>query len=132
MRRNLNRFRVHDLVTVIVAPAETAALQWRGSCRIVFIDGAHDVLSVLGDFHQWLPHIRPGGFLLLHDSTALSNFSGPQFVAREKMETSSRFDLTGTVGSITWARVGGGDVSGVPHVCCARTIDRLLALLKRK
>jgi len=48
--------------------------------RLVFVDGNHEKKSVEEDVDTGLPHMEPGGFLLLHDSTWVSAFPGPMEV----------------------------------------------------
>ena len=38
---------------------------------MIFIDGDHRYEAVRKDFDDWFPHVRPGGFMLLHDSRRL-------------------------------------------------------------
>ena len=38
---------------------------------MIFIDGDHRYEAVRKDFYDWVPHVRPGGFMLLHDSRRL-------------------------------------------------------------
>jgi hypothetical protein len=33
----------------------------------VFIDGGHSYPSVFIDYASWMPHVMPGGYLLMHD-----------------------------------------------------------------
>lgn len=46
---------------------------------IVHIDGAHDYLSVKRDFVTWLPKVRHGGVILLHDTQSFPNDVGRLF-----------------------------------------------------
>jgi hypothetical protein len=87
---------------------------------------------VLRDFHDWLPYIRPGGYLLLHDSTSLHGFPGPIFVAKTKIKVGKDFDEIGTIGTITWGRKKGGDSLWTPSLPRARIFDFLLRAVKRK
>lgn len=34
---------------------------------MVFVDGGHDYEEARGDIEAWLPHIKPGGIIALHD-----------------------------------------------------------------
>lgn len=44
------------------------SIQWQGGpVDIVFIDGDHSYEGAGGDIMGWLPHIRSGGFMAVHD-----------------------------------------------------------------
>lgn len=44
------------------------AQYWQGGkVDIVFVDGGHHYEECKGDILGWLPHIREGGFMLIHD-----------------------------------------------------------------
>lgn len=51
----------------IVARSEMVGPHWTTPLSIVFLDGAHDVDSVIRDFYQWECHIVTGGYLIFHD-----------------------------------------------------------------
>jgi len=46
-------------------------VNWNTPIDMIFIDGDHRYEAVRKDFDDWFPHVRPGGFLLLHDSRRL-------------------------------------------------------------
>lgn len=52
---------------VRMSSTEAAALYPDASLDAVFLDGAHDLESVLADLQAWYPKVKPGGFLLGHD-----------------------------------------------------------------
>ena len=39
-------------------------------CDMLFIDGDHSYEAVLTDLHSWLPSLKPGGILAMHDVDA--------------------------------------------------------------
>lgn len=132
LRKNLDRFRATDLVEVLVSRAEEAVPGWERPISLLFIDGAHDIAHVMTDFHSWFPHITPGGFLLLHDSTPLSRHPGPEFLAKTKLVVGEDFDVVGQIGSITWGRKRGKPDSWHPRLRGAKSLDRLLLFWKGK
>jgi predicted O-methyltransferase YrrM len=69
-RRNVQRVGVADRVVEMVMDSAHAAaeLERRGvRLRMLFIDGAHDELSVRRDIKSFLPFVNPGGIIALHD-----------------------------------------------------------------
>jgi hypothetical protein len=82
--------------------------------RLLFVDGNHERASVEADMDAWLPHLEPGGFLLLHDSTSISGFPGPKEVARARLQPGPTFDVVGRLGSITWGRRSGASTHWLP------------------
>jgi predicted O-methyltransferase YrrM len=132
LRANLRRFRATRRVVVRVERSTDAAAAWSGPVRIAFIDGAHDEQSVTEDVHAWLPHVVPGGYLALHDSTALSGFPGPRAAAERLVRRGEVFDAAGRIGSITYGRVGGGTDGWTPPAHGRRALDGLIRAVKSR
>lgn len=105
---NLAHFGLTGQVEVVVDESITIALRWHDPVRAVFVDGDHSFEAAYADVILWSQHLAPGGFLLLHDSTELNGFNGPQQVASVFCHVGVLFDKIGTIGSITWARRKGG------------------------
>lgn len=130
LRHNLRLTGAAAVVDVRVEPAEAVATGWQGEIAAVFIDGAHDLESVLRDYTTWTAKVRPGGFVLVHDSTPLSRFAGPAFVAETKIRVGETFDAVGRVGSISWGRKAGGG-AWLPSLPAAPLVDGLIRIAKR-
>ncbi len=47
--------------------AKSTQVRLRELADLVFIDGAHDYLSVREDIEHWLPVVKPGGIIAGHD-----------------------------------------------------------------
>lgn len=47
--------------------ADSKTVKWPYSCNYLFIDGDHSDPGIRGDLTTWLPHVKAGGFILLHD-----------------------------------------------------------------
>ena len=71
-----------------------------GSMGLVFIDGAHDYKNVKADTVNYIPKIKKGGLVLLHDSTNENEFVGVYAVFNE-LKKDSRLDFIGQVRSIS-------------------------------
>jgi len=130
LRENLDHFGLSAWVEVIVGPSVEVAAGWTGPVSAVFVDGNHALASVEADVEAWLPHLVPGGFLLLHDAAGPAAFAGPKAVAERLFCDRARFDATGTLGSVHWGRCGGGIRSWVPVAPGARLLDALLRPMK--
>lgn len=55
------------------------AKDWNTEIDILHIDGAHGYEDVKRDFETWLPHVRRGGVILLHDTQSFPNDVGRFF-----------------------------------------------------
>lgn len=66
---NLARAGVRERVTLRKALSADVARSWDGpAVGLAWIDGAHDLESVLEDLDGWSPLLAPGGRLLIHDA----------------------------------------------------------------
>ena len=54
--------------SLLVEPSYEAVKKWDKKIDLMFIDGDHHYSSVKKDFEDWLPHIKKGGLILIHDS----------------------------------------------------------------
>ncbi len=69
-RANIERAGVSEFITPLVMNSDEGAreLSKRGvTLRMVFIDGGHDEESARNDIVNFLPLMRPGGIVALHD-----------------------------------------------------------------
>jgi predicted O-methyltransferase YrrM len=66
---NLNAAGVRSDVECFRGLSVDAAQAWqRGPVGLLWIDGAHDVRSVLADIDGWMPHVANGGLIYVHDA----------------------------------------------------------------
>jgi len=63
----LKRSGLEDTVVPIVAPSTIAGKMWKTPLSMLFIDGGHSFDAAHTDFLTWAYHIRPSGFLVIHD-----------------------------------------------------------------
>lgn len=68
----------------VVSP-EFGEVRYSSSIAVLHIDGNHDYASVSEDCALWLPHLVPGGWLILDDYVWLHG-DGPQRVGNELLE----------------------------------------------
>jgi predicted O-methyltransferase YrrM len=68
------------------------SLQWSHPLDLLFIDGDHRYDAVKRDFEEWIQHVKPGGFIVFHDSRKIPGtpaetfdcgWEGPTRVVRE-------------------------------------------------
>jgi predicted O-methyltransferase YrrM len=70
LRDVLERLGLAERVELVVADSGTYPAE-PGSVDLVFVDGDHRYEGVVRDVENWLPAIRPGGFLALHDAQSV-------------------------------------------------------------
>lgn len=51
----------------ILKDSKEVAKEWTEKVDMVFIDGEHSYPGACGDIEGWLPHIKEGGLMLVHD-----------------------------------------------------------------
>jgi predicted O-methyltransferase YrrM len=66
-RKTLGKAGLEDTVVAMVSRSDVAARLWATPLSLVFIDGGHTDEAALADYDCWVPHIMPGGYLLIHD-----------------------------------------------------------------
>ncbi|MGB8262021.1 MAG: class I SAM-dependent methyltransferase [Terracidiphilus sp.] len=99
---NLARAGVADQVDVRRDFSANEMRGWSAPIRLLWIDGDHSWHGAKADFDGFLPHVIPGGVVVLHD--ALHAFAGPIRVFVEQMLRSASFGAAGFVGSIAWSQ----------------------------
>lgn len=66
-RAAMEKAGLEDTVVAMVSRSEVAARKWSMPLSLVFIDGGHAYPTVFSDYTSWMPHVMPGGYLLIHD-----------------------------------------------------------------
>ena len=69
LRSNLDSVGVNGTVRIISKRSEEAIGDVPASISLLFVDGQHDYESVCKDLENYLPRIKRGGFVVLHDVT---------------------------------------------------------------
>lgn len=88
-RRNIRKAGLDDYVVPIVAGSEAAARHWQTPLGMVFIDGGHSLEAALTDYRCWMPHLRRGGILAIHDLFADAHTGGQAPYAVYRMALAS-------------------------------------------
>ena len=131
LRENLAHFGLLERVCVEPVRSAEAAQHFTGEARCIFVDGDHAAEAVEVDVSSWLPHLEPGGFLLLHDSTKLSGVEGPRRLAERQLREGPLFEQVGRLGATTWGRKRGGPPYTPPRYG-ADSIDAALGWFKER
>ncbi|MBA0050038.1 class I SAM-dependent methyltransferase [Streptomyces sp. AJS327] len=67
LRRTLAEAGAEEDVIVIVGRSPRVARLWGGRFGLVFVDGGHTDEHATADYEGWVPHLVPGGLLVIHD-----------------------------------------------------------------
>ncbi len=66
LRKNLDSLGINGLVRIVPKPSTEAAAEIP-ECALLFVDGAHDYESVKRDLELYLPKVKIGGHVVIHD-----------------------------------------------------------------
>lgn len=66
-RQVIEKFNLGNTVIPIISRSEIIARLWATPLSLVFIDGGHAFETVHTDYKCWYKHIKPEGYLLIHD-----------------------------------------------------------------
>lgn len=66
-RRTIHDAGLESVVIPIVGESVTVARHWATPLSLLFIDGGHGVEPASNDYKWWVPHVPPGGLLVIHD-----------------------------------------------------------------
>lgn len=87
--RNISALGLREQVSVIRSYSDAAARAWRLPIDLIFIDGDHSYEGVKRDWELFLPHVKPSGMVIFHDTmwdlppyagTVRSDMGVPRFV----------------------------------------------------
>jgi predicted O-methyltransferase YrrM len=67
LRKNLDAVGVNGLVRIVPKQSQDALGDVPLDLSLLFIDGAHDYESVCRDIDLYMPRVKMGGFVILHD-----------------------------------------------------------------
>ncbi len=66
-QETLSKTGLEQTVVPIVSSSAVAGRSWSTSLSMLFIDGGHSFEAAHTDYLTWAPHIKAGGFLVIHD-----------------------------------------------------------------
>jgi len=106
LKTNLADAGVTDIVTPVVARSEEATGRVPVGCDLLFIDGDHTAPGVRRDLEIWVPNLRAGGAVAMHDVLNPA-WTGPR---RELIR-------------LLWRTRTLKDVTFVDSIACARKVE---------
>jgi len=66
-RRTIHDAGLEPHVIAVVGDSPTVGRYWTTPLALLFIDGGHGAEAAHADYDRWVPHVAPGGTLLIHD-----------------------------------------------------------------
>lgn len=66
-RRTVHDAGLEGVVVALVGDSPTVARHWATPLSLLFIDGGHGEEPARLDFEGWMPHLRTGSLLIIHD-----------------------------------------------------------------
>ena len=66
-RNVITSLSLEDTVVPIVAKSTVVGRTWSTRLGMVFIDGSHTFEDALNDYKNWVFHLLPNGYLVIHD-----------------------------------------------------------------
>jgi MMP 1-O-methyltransferase len=58
---------LEDVVVAVVGTSEAVAKWWTTPLAFLFIDGGHGTVPARHDYEKWVPFVKQGGLLAIHD-----------------------------------------------------------------
>ena len=100
---------LENSVVAVIGNSPEIASRWTKRLGLVFIDGGHSDEAASADYESWAPHIRVGGFLLIHDVFENPEDGGqaPWKIYRRAVDT-QKFLEVDSVGSLRILRRAAG------------------------
>jgi predicted O-methyltransferase YrrM len=101
--------RALERLVMYCMPSDQAAQHWNNAIDLLYVDGNHAYKAARQDVNMWLPFVRQGGLIILHDSRRLPQaapghyargWPGPTQVAVE-LAIDDRVRLVNEVHSLT-------------------------------
>ena len=86
---NISAIGVREQVSIIRSHSDAAARNWSLPIDLIFIDGDHSYEGVKRDWELFVPHVKPSGIVIFHDTiwdlppyvgTVRSDMGVPRFV----------------------------------------------------
>jgi MMP 1-O-methyltransferase len=99
-RRTIFDAGLEPHVVAVVGDSPTVARHWSTPLAFLFIDGGHGREPAHADFDRWVPHVRVGGTLAIHDVFPDPADGGQPPYELYLRALASGFDHVSTTGSL--------------------------------
>jgi predicted O-methyltransferase YrrM len=104
-RRTIHDAGLEGTVVALVGDSPTVGAVWATPLALLFIDGGHGSEPAHRDYETWVPHVKVGGTLLIHDVFPNPADGGrPPFEIFLRAMESGEFEETGVMGSLRTLR----------------------------
>lgn len=108
-QRTIVEAGLENSVVAVVGDSAKIAARWARPIGLVFIDGGHSDQAAAADLDGWIPHLLPGGLLVIHDVFPDPADGGrAPFDIYEKALASGEFEEVRAVDSLRVLRKVGG------------------------
>lgn len=126
-----NRANYESFSTLIRSDFDAALSQFEsGSIDVLHIDGLHTEAAVRHDLDSWLPKVRPGGILLLHDVDVRAKEFGAWKVWEELKARGRSWTFHDGPGLAVWQKPHASPLPGFLEQLLAPPSERNAALAK--
>lgn len=75
-------------VTLMIAKSDEVGCNWKDEIDLLHIDGDHSYEAVKKDIDCFVPHVKSGGYVLLHDWVVFGN--PERIIERKRYDTNDR------------------------------------------
>ena len=100
-RQTIQKAHLEEVVVALIGYSAPIAALWETPLSLLFIDGGHGKEPAHQDYEGWVPHIKEGGILLIHDVFPDPSQGGqPPFEIWTRAIDSGAFTEIGTTGSL--------------------------------
>lgn len=108
-QRTIIKAGLENSVVAVLGDSAEIAARWTRRLGLVFIDGGHSEEAVTADYEGWAPHIRVGGFLLIHDvfESPAEGGQAPHEIFRRAVDSGNFLEVD-AVGSLRILRRSAG------------------------
>lgn len=102
-RRTIYDAGLEDRVIAVVGESTLVAAHWQTELALLFIDGGHGRTVAHADYDSWVPKLKSGATLLIHDVFVDPEDGGrPPYEIYQRAINSGDFTEQTTTGSLRW------------------------------
>ncbi len=98
---NIKLFKLEKKIIPIKKTSLQAIKIFSEKIDLLFIDGSHIFKDVKNDLSHWVPKVKKGGWVIIHDATVLP---GPWKASKKFLIFSPKFQNIGMIGSMIFGK----------------------------